>query len=90
MTDLETAYLAQTRKLAAVTSVLGLMGDHPEAELAAAARRFSRDRHTLLTQARRVVATAQASEVHAGVHYAPSTEIEYLRAVVRDAEAPVS
>lgn len=89
MSDLEAAYVAQTKKLAAVTAALGVMGDRTEAELATYARRVMRDRGTLLTQARRVVGEAHPSEVTRGAHYVPSTAVAFLAAVVRDAEAPL-
>ena len=82
--ELSALYLEQTKKLAALAAALGLHGDAPTPELAAAARKLAQDRRRLLAMAESVIADAHPSGL--GGIYLVTSSLDRLARAVADAK----
>jgi hypothetical protein len=82
--ELSALYLEQTKKLAALAAALGLHGDAPTPELAAAGRKLAQDRRRLLARAEIVIADSHPSD-HGG-SYLLTSSLDRLARAVADAK----
>jgi hypothetical protein len=87
-TELIALHIAQTEKLASVTSALGLLGDESEACLTAQAKRIAGDRTLLMCGAREALAYAQPV-ANAPAFYVTATAMARLQLALHAAETPL-